>query len=225
MNFVVRWNRRRQDEDSFFEQVAGLVGRRDTANSARRSLVIVNAARLFRKALADVLRLPCHAYQGLLQLRDAGSAGRRCRLFRWRDIGGAALDVRRRRQLAYARRLALGTMHQMLLALIAKRIARSKPAFEAVSVVAEKIENYHVFGWLVPGTGLEPVWLAPRDFKSLVSTNFTTRARELVNKSTARAGSGIGRCSLSSCTEPYIPVAALRPHPAAARSLRFLHRL
>ena len=101
-----------------------------------------------------------------MQSGDARRASRTCRLFRWREIGAAALDVRRRRQLAYARRLALGTMHQMLLALIAKRIARSKPAFEAVSVVAEKIENYHVFGWLVPGTGLEPVWLAPRDFKS-----------------------------------------------------------
>ena len=65
-------------------------------------------------------------------------------------------------------------MHQKTLTLIAKRLARSKPAFEVVTVVAEKIQNYHV----VPGTGLEPVWLAPRDFKSLVYTNFTTRARE-----------------------------------------------
>jgi hypothetical protein len=31
-----------------------------------------------------------------------------------------------------------------------------------VTAVAEEIEDYHV----VPGTGLEPVWLAPRDFKS-----------------------------------------------------------
>ncbi len=31
-------------------------------------------------------------------------------------------------------------------------------------------------GFLVPGTGIEPVCLAARDFKSLVSTNFTTRA-------------------------------------------------
>jgi hypothetical protein len=30
----------------------------------------------------------------------------------------------------------------------------------------------------VPGTGLEPVQLSPRDFKSLVSTNFTTRAED-----------------------------------------------
>ena len=29
---------------------------------------------------------------------------------------------------------------------------------------------------LVPMTGLEPVWRQPRDFKSLVSTNSTTRA-------------------------------------------------
>ena len=64
-------------------------------------------------------------------------------------------------------------MHEATLALVAKRFTRCKPPFEAVSVVAKKIEYYHV----VPGTGIEPVWLAPRDFKSLVSTNFTIRAR------------------------------------------------
>ena len=32
---------------------------------------------------------------------------------------------------------------------------------------------------MVPGTGIEPVRLAPRDFKSLVSTNFTIRADPL----------------------------------------------
>ena len=35
---------------------------------------------------------------------------------------------------------------------------------------------------VVPGAGIEPAWLAPRDFKSLVSTSFTTRA------------GGVGRC-------------------------------
>ena len=69
-------------------------------------------------------------------------------------------------------------MNQMALTLIAKDVARSEPSFEMVSVIAEKIENYHAVGLMVPGTGLEPVWLAPRDFKSLVYTNFTTRARE-----------------------------------------------
>ena len=53
----------------------------------------------------------------------------------------------------------------MAVALVAKRLPRSKPAFETVSVVAEEIQNYHEFEWLVPGTGIEPVWLAPRDFK------------------------------------------------------------
>ena len=48
---------------------------------------------------------------------------------------------------------------------------------------------------------------------------------EHMNKSTARAGSGLGRCSLSSYTTTYIPVAVRRPHPATARSLRFLHKL
>ena len=70
----------------------------------------------------------------------------------------------------------------MTLALTAKRLGRSEPAFEAVSLIAEKIENDHefecAFELLVPGTGLEPVWLAPRDFKSLVYTNFTTRATD-----------------------------------------------
>ena len=31
---------------------------------------------------------------------------------------------------------------------------------------------------VVPGTGIEPVRLAARDFKSLVSTNFTIRAKD-----------------------------------------------
>ncbi len=34
-------------------------------------------------------------------------------------------------------------MHQMTLALTAKGLARSKPAFEAVPLITEKIENYH----------------------------------------------------------------------------------
>ena len=37
---------------------------------------------------------------------------------------------------------------------------------------------------MVPGTGIEPVWLAPRDFKSLVSTNFTIRAFDLTGQAT-----------------------------------------
>ena len=74
-------------------------------------------------------------------------------------------------------------MHQTALALSAEGLTRSKPAFETVSMVTEKIENDHEFEYgfelMVPGTGLEPVWLAPRDFKSLVYTNFTTRAVDL----------------------------------------------
>ena len=65
-------------------------------------------------------------------------------------------------------------MHALMLVLVAKRISRSEPAFEMVTAVAEEIEDYHV----VPGTGIEPVCLAARDFKSLVSTNFTIRAFE-----------------------------------------------
>jgi hypothetical protein len=101
-------------------------------------------------------------------------------------------EVRRRWQLAYGRGLALGAMHQMAFALVTKRLARSEPAFEAVSPVTQEIEDYHVSGYLVPGTGIEPVWLAPRDFKSLVSTNFTIRAREtLETDETLEARPGI----------------------------------
>jgi hypothetical protein len=35
-------------------------------------------------------------------------------------------------------------MHEVTLALAAKGLARSKPAFEAMSVVAEQIQDYHV---------------------------------------------------------------------------------
>ena len=77
-------------------------------------------------------------------------------------------------------------------ALVAKRVARSEPAFEAVSLVAEKIEDYHVSWLMVPGTGIEPVWLAPRDFKSLVSTNFTIRAFDF----TGEPASGNGQTRL-----------------------------
>ena len=71
-------------------------------------------------------------------------------------------------------------MHQLTLALNAKCIARSKPTFKVVSVIAEEIEDYHADEWMVPGTGLEPVWLAPRDFKSGLSINqqqYTTLQR------------------------------------------------
>ena len=53
-------------------------------------------------------------------------------------------------------------MHEMAFALVAKRLARSEPAFEMVTAVAAEVDNYHV----VPGTGIEPVCLAARDFKS-----------------------------------------------------------
>ena len=53
-------------------------------------------------------------------------------------------------------------MHQMALALVAKGNTRSKPAFEVMPVFAEEVEDYHV----VPGAGIEPARLAPRDFKS-----------------------------------------------------------
>ena len=178
MNFVFRRHGCRKHGNTLVEQFAGLIGRGGTTDSTGRRLVIVNAARLFRKALADVFGPPRHVDQGLIQSAHAGCASPACQFFRQCHIADATLDVRRRWQLRHRRGLALRTVHQMTLALIAKCLARSKPAFETVSVVAEKIENYHAFGWLVPGTGIEPVWLAPRDFKSLVSTNFTIRAGE-----------------------------------------------
>lgn len=56
-------------------------------------------------------------------------------------------------------------MHQLAPALIAKCLARSEPAFEAVPLVAEEIEDYHALGLLVPGTGIEPACLAPKKSK------------------------------------------------------------
>jgi hypothetical protein len=80
---------------------------------------------------------------------QSGHGGRNnlsSRLFRHRNLGSATLDVGRRRQLAHRRGLTLRAMHQLPLALNAKCVTRSKPAFEAVSVIAEKIEDYHACG-------------------------------------------------------------------------------
>src|SRR3954465_10863781 len=43
---------------------------------------------------------------------------------------------------------------------------------------------------LVPGAGIEPAWLAPRDFKSLVSTSFTTRAQAETALQVQESGGG-----------------------------------
>ena len=48
-------------------------------------------------------------------------------------------------------------------------------------VVTTEVKYDHVTVKLVVGeAGLEPAWLAPRDFKSLVYTNFTTRPGRLL---------------------------------------------
>lgn len=52
----------------------------------------------------------------------------------------------------------------MSLALVAKRLAGGEPAFEAVSLIAEEIDDYH----MVPGTGIEPARLAARSFTANV---------------------------------------------------------
>ena len=140
----------------------------------------MNAPRLLGKPLADVFSFSRHADEGLVQLRHGRRKHGHCRLFRGRDRRRTALHMRRRWQLAHARSLTLRTMHQMTLALIAERLARSKPAFEMVSLLAEKIEDYHAFWLVVPGAEVESACLAARDFKSLVSTNFTIRAFDLI---------------------------------------------
>ena len=64
----------------------------------------------------------------------------------------------------------------MLLLLALEILARAEPAFKAMVVITTEVEYDHFTVRLVVGeAGLEPAWLAPRDFKSLVYTNFTTR--------------------------------------------------
>lgn len=59
--------------------------------------------------------------------------------------------------------MALRALQQMALTLVAKRLARSEPAFETVPLIAEKIENYHTSIWMVPepesNYGLQPLRL------------------------------------------------------------------
>lgn len=144
MEFAFRRYWRRQHEYPFLEQFAGFNRSRDTADIACRRFVVMDAPRLFGKTLADIFGLARHRKQSHVQFFHGGRADRRRRLFRYDDIRCPAPDMGRRRQLPYRRRLTLGTMHEVMLALAVKGLARSKPAFEAVSVVAEQIQDYHL---------------------------------------------------------------------------------
>ena len=71
---------------------------------------------------------------------------------------------------------ALWASDQMAGKLIVEIGCATKPPFEPVFVFALKVVNDHgVIRWC-PGRGSNPYSQRPRDFKSLVSTNFTTRA-------------------------------------------------
>ena len=80
---------------------------------------------------------------------------------------GACLFQQRRRNIDPDERVGL-RRHQ--------RAAQSRTAAEVEHTPWACIHRIVAQGEMVPGTGIEPVWLAPRDFKSLVSTNFTIRA-------------------------------------------------
>lgn len=143
MEFVFRRHRRRQHRNSLFQQVTGFIRRCEAANTARRRLVIVNAPRFLGKSLADVLGFSRHADQSLMQLRHGWGKHGGGRLFRDHVHRRPALDMRRRGQLAYVRSLALRTMHLMMPGLVAERLAGREPAFETVSLITKKIEDYH----------------------------------------------------------------------------------
>jgi len=162
MNFFFRRQRRRKNKNSLVEQFARFIRACDPAYVARRRLVVMNAARLFGKTRADIFGASRHGQQGLLHLFEARRPHGVHRLIWHNDLRSAALDMRRRRQAADDRSLALRTLHHSTLALTVKHLPRSKPAFEAVSMVAEEIEDDH----LVPGAEVESAWLAPRECKS-----------------------------------------------------------
>lgn len=95
VEFVFRRHRCRKNENSLFEQITGFIGRRDAANGAGGHLVIMDAPRLFGKALTDVLRLPRHGHQRLMQLRHVWFNSLRRVLSNNHIISSTTLHVRR----------------------------------------------------------------------------------------------------------------------------------
>ncbi len=67
MKILWRRYRRRQDEDSFIQQLARFIGARNAANRAGGRFLIVNSPCLFRKSVADVLGPPRHRKQRTMQ--------------------------------------------------------------------------------------------------------------------------------------------------------------
>ena len=92
----------------------------------------------------------------------------RCRvMFRYCNCGWNSPDV-----VAFALRAS----DQMPRKLIVEIDCATKPPFESVFVVAlQVVDDHGAIRWC-PGRGSNPYSQRPRDFKSLVSTNFTTRA-------------------------------------------------
>ena len=88
--------------------------------------------------------------------------------------------MRGRRQSTDAAAAALRTGDQPAVLLLAEVGGGAEPGFETMLFATGEVENDHgvndAGSCLVPGAGIEPAWLAPRDFKSLVSTSFTIRA-------------------------------------------------
>jgi hypothetical protein len=76
---------------------------------------------------------------------------------------------------------ALRARQEATLALGIKVLCIPKPAFEAMAVLARQVVDDHLSLWC-PGRGSNPYSHRPRDFKSLVSTSFTTRAAGSIDR-------------------------------------------
>src|SRR4030095_13137833 len=120
----------------------------------------MKAASFFGKALARVLAVNCdmprdlqhhRAHRLVVRHRNRFLDGRLCRLVR-----SAQIQTRCRQQLPNFGTRAHRTLEHADVKLAIEILARSKPAFERVLLVATKIEYFHRFK---PMAGIEPAWL------------------------------------------------------------------
>ena len=192
-----------QDFNPFVAQGLAFVCCRLASNGTLWRLVVMNAASFFRKGGTHILtplndgidQLAIHR----LQLDTGRHQG--CRTItggRTRGRGGhyafrlVPANGNGRRNTTDAGMIALRTTNQPALNLIVKILGTSKPSLEGVTVFAIQVVNDHWMiagnacpkllkqgeGWC-PGRESNPYTQRARDFKSLVSTNFTTRAWEV----------------------------------------------
>ena len=142
------------------------------------SPVIVNFPGFSAKALPDIFATGDDTIHDSLQHRQRPLGRNAGRPFRHGLPGRTGDEMSCGRQPPDIDGAALRTETSPLACCWPKSSAERNQPSKRCSSRQERSKMIMTHHWLVPGTGIEPVRLAARDFKSPVFTNFTIRAKD-----------------------------------------------